>query len=778
MIKFPDYFPENSTSIDLRRNRIKCIPPNSLDYLKLLEILLLDFNILERLHPDTFQGLWSLKYLSLKCNNLAINYNSFPQDLFRNLSKLTVLTLQGNKHTNGPNNIAKTISRLTALEYLGMTGRSKTSFGREYLQLTKLKHISFYSKRKRSQIYKIAPVTFRNVPHLVKLDLRLCSIKKISTQAFVRLKKLTHLYMSQNKIRDFYVAIFRNFKHTKYLKYLGLNEMNIVDISKKGTSLKAVEAVFLNYTSLRTFEFNNNRLEYIEEDFFANLPKTLEYIYLKNNLLHYGKYLFQIKTLSNIKLIDISMTLSHAHFPLLRKTVFRRHFTHSFTFPKSLKTLLLQGCHYEFAMPPFHFRDANSIRLINATNNLLCPWIGPIRGLENLQILDLSNNRCDNVSNEFFTYFSGLRVLKVENNVFGISDQVKQEGFSKTFLNLTSIEQLYLSNNHIEYLSNNSLLSLKRLQILSLRNNLLKTFNVNISHMFNLSYIDLSENFLTDLPENVFKSIETLSENHSITINMERNTLKCGCHQSSFLKWLNKVRCSSRLKIMYDKCTHPNGTVWTLSDRQLSFIITYLNHSCSSYIGIIIATTSLIMFLGVFFVGTLIYHFRWKLRYLYYMIRERYSYQRMQMDDYLYDAFVSYAEEDRVCVFDYLVPELEEKDNFKLNIHHRDFPAGKQISENILSAIQSSRKCLILLSRNFLASEWCMFEYNMAKMECVHSERDLVVVIMLEELTENELPLQLQHQVKTHSYTLLPSEMEITNDTFWNNLKISLRADK
>ncbi|CAI9715655.1 toll-like receptor 4 [Octopus vulgaris] len=86
-------------------------------------------------------------------------------------------------------------------------------------------------------------------------------------------------------------------------------------------------------------------------------------------------------------------------------------------------------------------------------------------------------------------------------------------------------------------------------------------------------------------------------------------------------------------------------------------------------------------------------------------------------------------EEDRGCVVEYLIPELEEKDTFKLNIHHRDFPAGKQIAENILFAIQSSRKCLILLSRNFLASEWCMFEYNMAKMECVHTERDLTNLI-------------------------------------------------
>ncbi|GAB1597463.1 hypothetical protein Ahia01_000022700 [Argonauta hians] len=451
-------------------------------------------------------------------------------------------------------------------------------------------------------------------------------------------------------------------------------------------------------TSLKRLILNSDHIEQFSWNSLKLFPKTLKYISLKNNYLEYGEYLFQIKTLSNIKVIDISMTSSQNNL-LLPKTFFRRHFTHIFTFPKSLKTLLLQGCHYEFAIPPFYFRDASSIRLINATNNLLCPWIGPIRGLENLQILDLSNNQCDNVSNEFFTYFSGLRILKIENNVFGISDQVKQEGFSKTFLNLTNIEQLYLSNNLIEYLSNNSLLSLKKLKILSLQNNKLKTFNVKISHMFNLSYIDLSENFLTDIPEKTCQVIERLSEHHIVTVNVVKNTLKCSCDQIKFLIWLNKVKRSSQLKIMYHKCSHPNGTVWTLTDKQLQTIVNYLNHNCSPLIGIIIAISFAVVILILFLVASLIYHFRWKLRYLYYIIKGKYSYKRLAPDKYTYDAFIIYADKNRDFVLNYMIPELEEKENLCLNIHHRDFPAGKLITENILSAIQSSRKCVLLLSR-------------------------------------------------------------------------------
>ncbi|CAI9715649.1 toll-like receptor 4 [Octopus vulgaris] len=724
LTQMPVSFPKNATSIDLSRNRIKSIPADSLKHLNLLEVLKLDDNLLERFQPTVFEGLWSLKELSLEYNRLTMTYKSFPINLFQNLTKVKILKLRGNSLLrNRATYIDKTISYLTSLEQLFMTGTKYSYFGAGYTKLSNLKYVSFATKRNKSNLRSVTGGTFVNIPYVAYLNVSYSQLAVIDKIAFRFLNNLRVLDISNNNICDGYGDFFSGFQLTHHLEYLALN--NIIARNNLGMPLYARQGSQLHHTSLKRFEFSYNRLEYIEPNFISSLPKTLEYAYLRNNILTYGKYLLEIKTLTNIKLIDISTTLSHKNLPLFRYKLLNRDTTYSFTISKSLKTLLLQGCHYQFPIPPFHIKDANAIRLINATNNLFCPWSGPVRGLEQLQILDLSHNQCNNISNEFFTYFTGLRLLNIENNAIGISEQVAKEGFSKAFQNLTSLEELYLSNNNIQYLSNNSLLQLKNLRILNLRNNLLESFDVKISHMLNLSYLDLSKNVLQELSENTFNAIEKISEHHKFTVNIQSNNLKCGCAQIRFLTWLHKVRNSGRLKIMYSKCTHPNGTVWELTDSRLPLIITYLNHSCSSFIGIIIAVTCLIVLLGCFSVGALVYHFRWKLRYLYYMIRERYAYQRIQTREYLYDAFVSYAEEDRGCVVEYLIPELEEKDTFKLNIHHRDFPAGKQIAENILFAIQSSRKCLILLSRNFLASEWCMFEYNMAKMECVHAERDL-----------------------------------------------------
>ncbi|CAI9715654.1 toll-like receptor 4 [Octopus vulgaris] len=157
------------------------------------------------------------------------------------------------------------------------------------------------------------------------------------------------------------------------------------------------------------------------------------------------------------------------------------------------------------------------------------------------------------------------------------------------------------------------------------------------------------------------------------------------------------------------------------------------------------------------------------------MIRENYSYKRLTPDEYIYDAFVIYADENRDFALNYLIPELEEKENLRLNIHHRDFPVGKLISENILSAIQSSRKCIILLSRYFVESKWCMFEYNLAKMEYIHTERNIVIIVVLEQVPHRQLPLPILEQIKNQSYIEFPKENEIAQEMFWKNLKHSIQ---
>ena len=59
----------------------------------------------------------------------------------------------------------------------------------------------------------------------------------------------------------------------------------------------------------------------------------------------------------------------------------------------------------------------------------------------------------------------------------------------------------------------------------------------------------------------------------------------------------------------------------------------------------------------------------------------------------MYDAFVSYANEDREFVEDYLVPGLEKGDtlSYKCCVHYRDFVVGRQVRS--LALFSSVRNC-------------------------------------------------------------------------------------
>jgi toll-like receptor 13 len=68
---------------------------------------------------------------------------------------------------------------------------------------------------------------------------------------------------------------------------------------------------------------------------------------------------------------------------------------------------------------------------------------------------------------------------------------------------------------------------------------------------------------------------------------------------------------------------------------------------------------------------------------------------------YTYDAFVSYNESDRDLVYDHLVPHLESGADLRLCLHHRDFAPGRTIFENIVDALENSRSCVIVLSKEY-----------------------------------------------------------------------------
>ncbi|KAF3839315.1 hypothetical protein F7725_018032 [Dissostichus mawsoni] len=116
-----------------------------------------------------------------------------------------------------------------------------------------------------------------------------------------------------------------------------------------------------------------------------------------------------------------------------------------------------------------------------------------------------------------------------------------------------------------------------------------------------------------------------------------------------------------------------------------------------------------------------------------------------------YDAFISYNSSDEQWVMDQLIPNLEGNgSSFKLCLHHRDFELGRNIVDNIVSAVYSSRKTICVVSRNFLKSEWCSLEIQLASYRLFDEHRDVLLLVFLEQISERQV--SCYHRMRKHKW--------------------------
>ncbi|XP_063411721.1 toll-like receptor 4 [Mytilus trossulus] len=204
-----------------------------------------------------------------------------------------------------------------------------------------------------------------------------------------------------------------------------------------------------------------------------------------------------------------------------------------------------------------------------------------------------------------------------------------------------------------------------------------------------------------------------------------------------------------------------------------------LKKHCASYENLELALGFGILLFLIIIVGAVVYRFRWKLRYLYYIVKVKYSSLHSETEEeysYMYGAFVSYADEDRIFVHNTLLQKLEVENGIQLCLHKRNFLPGNDIATNIASAIHNSRKTLVIMSHNFLKSYWCMFEYNMARMENVYERRDENVVFLMfyEQMSPRDLPLNVLEMIQSKSYIEYPND-EYGDTVFWDQLVNALK---
>ena len=89
----------------------------------------------------------------------------------------------------------------------------------------------------------------------------------------------------------------------------------------------------------------------------------------------------------------------------------------------------------------------------------------------------------------------------------------------------------------------------------------------------------------------------------------------------------------------------------------------------------------------------LVYKYRWTIRTL--LLKLAHTNSKKDDIEYIHDAFVVYSDEDRQWVHNVLLYEMETVRGMKLCVHFRDFIPGNDIDDQIVTAIDDSRKTLL-----------------------------------------------------------------------------------
>ncbi|KAL1479852.1 hypothetical protein MTO96_034778 [Rhipicephalus appendiculatus] len=133
----------------------------------------------------------------------------------------------------------------------------------------------------------------------------------------------------------------------------------------------------------------------------------------------------------------------------------------------------------------------------------------------------------------------------------------------------------------------------------------------------------------------------------------------------------------------------------------------------------------------------------------------------------LFDVFVSFSSKDIDWVHDEILPELEVMD-LSYCTYERNFKGGYLIQDIIRDAVACSRRTLLVLTENFLASEWCRLEFRLAHQRALQDNINRLVIVLVDELDPGELDEELRLYMRSANY------LSWGEPNFWDRLLHSL----
>ncbi|XP_033096282.1 toll-like receptor 13 [Anneissia japonica] len=575
-------------------------------------------------------------------------------------------------------------------------------------------------------------------------------------------------------------------------------------------TISALSGYSFNTTPNLTFlDLYHNKLISIDEKAFAGLAR-LQVLNISNQV--FDQHTIHIQKISKNWFKGFT-ELTVAKLMLIGAEVIDDY---AFSDNPNIKEIQLDSNNLK-DIPSHLFQNLPDLKIVQLCCNLLTEIDGkPFFGSTHVEEIHLNSNSINKVHENAFKSMMNIYVIDLGDNQL-TSDNIHRQ----TFTGLACLTELYLYRNHLKTIRKEWLQDLTSLEVFHAGHNSVITLDDNVfKNCLNLKEIDLSYNLIVEIHSTLFrglpnlmcvicsnnkiynirddafqgsKNISTLKFNSNVfktvskSIGLQHlpnldhiffftNPFQCDCDLVWFISWIHSPNVRPYMYNLDDVVCNgpPNLALRRLLDLDPD------SFSCSSHVVAIVVSNAVVLII----IASVLYYFRWDIRYLHQKRKLRKQYQQLNEDvdgppnieGYIFDAFISYSSKDCNWVSNVLHPTLENDPyNFRLCIDYRDFMPGDSIIDNIARAIRCSRKTIMILTKNFLRSQWCYFELEMARLRLLENSEDLFIIVLLEKVATKNMPLKLQQVLRKKSYIRWPDD-EPVKRVFWTKLETELRS--
>ncbi|XP_066286638.1 toll-like receptor 2 [Branchiostoma lanceolatum] len=465
---------------------------------------------------------------------------------------------------------------------------------------------------------------------------------------------------------------------------------------------------------------------------------------------------------------------------------------------RSLKTISMKNNAIQ-TLNLTNVKDLAEVTSIKFTGNALerIPFLAFAKStLAKLEDLMLDSNKISVIHEDAFGGLPSLKVLDLNGNMIQV--------LNKAILHqLEKVEKLNLSNNAIHTLEAETFAEMKDLHVLDLTQNNMTFTSETSASLFtgpeNLTSLYLAQNLIKSCPEDLGKALPYLRH-----LGLQKNNISV--FSETFLKGLGSLKeidlsgnpfsCTCDVEWLFDRLKE-NGTVafikweeyecyYPRHSRGVNFEhfnpeVLKCDHTDHTRLGLSLGISLTLAVLVIVLAAVLYYHCRWRVKYGWFVLcgnKGEQVEQKVEDEYFKYEAFLSYCSNDRWWVIDELLPKVENcpPPTYKMCLDIRDFEDGPKDQNNIIAAMDESRKTMFVISSSFLRSKRCLWELEMSRNKRYGKSRDDLIFVLLEDVPQAKMPKLLQKVMMGRKYLRWPEDPR-QRDAFWQCLRESFKTN-